>query len=171
LTTPLGRVDEAIFRLYGLDNDSAQTIRDTLFSSALYPRQGRDALDGTRRSDRQVFRGELSDLLAPYFEVCGERLHVEEPRQQPDPWREAWAFLTLSRFPDAAEVDSPVLRQAMAEANRGAASRVFIRLPEGRGLLLGLLNQRRWWTITRARLCGQAILRQHLDAFGLTEAT
>jgi len=171
LTTPLDRVDEAIFRLYGLDGDAAQTIRDTLFSSAIYRRQGRDALAATRRSDRQVFRDELSDLLAPYFEVCGERLHVQEPRQQPDLWREAWAFVVLSRFPDAVEFDLPLLRKAMDEANRGGASRIFVRLPEGRGLLLGLLNQRRWWTITRARLCGQAILREHLDALGLSEAT
>ena len=36
------------------------------------------------------------------------------------------------------------------------------------GMILGLLNQRRWWTITRARLCAQHIIRDHIDAFGLT---
>ena len=34
-------------------------------------------------------------------------------------------------------------------------------------LLLGLLNQRRWWTVTRACLCSQHIIREHLGAFGL----
>ena len=33
----------------------------------------------------------------------------------------------------------------------------------------GLLNQRRWWTVTRARLCAQHIIREHLGAFGLPE--
>jgi hypothetical protein len=57
----------------------------------------------------------------------------------------------------------------MAEADRRSASRILVRAPGRKGLLLGLLNQRRWWTRTRARLCGQYILRNHLDAFDLPE--
>jgi hypothetical protein len=38
-----------------------------------------------------------------------------------------------------------------------------------RGLLIGLLNQRRWWTVTRARLCAQHIIRERLGACGLAE--
>ena len=36
-------------------------------------------------------------------------------------------------------------------------------------LLLGLLNQRRWWTVTRARLCAQHIIRERLGECGLAE--
>jgi len=32
-----------------------------------------------------------------------------------------------------------------------------------------LLNQRRWWTATRARLCAQHIIREGLGACGLRE--
>ena len=55
----------------------------------------------------------------------------------------------------------------MQEANRTSASRIVVNAPGGKGLLLGLLNQKRWWTISRARLCGQHLLREHLGVFGL----
>lgn len=58
----------------------------------------------------------------------------------------------------------------MHKANETGASRIIVKLPDERGLLLGLLNQQRWWTITRARLCGTHLLRQYLDVFGLSNA-
>jgi hypothetical protein len=57
-----------------------------------------------------------------------------------------------------------LIRRLMEEANKAAASRVVMRVPEG-GLLLGVLNQRRFWTESRARLCGVYLMRHHLDAF------
>lgn len=162
-------IDSFLFRLYGLDDEAAQTVRDTLFSAMSYRRQGSAALDRTTQPDREPFRQELCDLLAPYFHVCGEQVFVEETRDQPDQWEQPWFFLALSRAPESVAVSPSLLRKAMQEANERSASRIFVRLPGKRGLLLGLLNERRWWTITRARLCGQAILRQHLDAFGLPE--
>lgn len=165
---PWKDIDELLFDLYGLDDDDAQVIRDTLFSAAAYRRRGRPALERTGRQHRDPFRLALQDILQPYFEVCGEKAIVEEPADQPDTWEQPWFFLAISRAGDLPQIDSALLREAMAEANRLSASRVLVRAPEQRGLLLGLLNQRRWWTLTRARLCGQHILRHHLDAFGLT---
>ena len=165
---PWSEIDSFLFRLYGLDEDAAQTVHDTLFAAAAYRRQGRAALERTVREHREPFCAELSDLLEPYFDVCGEKVHIEEPRNQPDTWEQPWFFLAVSRAGKPVPVDASLLRQAMEEANRSSASRIIVRAPGGRGLLLGLLNQRRWWTITRARLCGQHIVRHHLDAFGLT---
>lgn len=57
----------------------------------------------------------------------------------------------------------------MEAANQGGCSRIIVHAPGKRGLLLGLLNQNRWWTITRARLCAQHIIRERLSSFGLPE--
>jgi hypothetical protein len=57
----------------------------------------------------------------------------------------------------------------MEVANKRGTSRIIVHASGKRGLLLGLLNQRRWWTHTRARLCAQHIVREHLGAFGLPE--
>jgi hypothetical protein len=165
---PWEEIDSLLFRLYGLDEDAAQTVRDTLFAAAAYRRQGHAALERTVRQHREPFRSELVDLLEPYFEVCGERILVEQPPGQPDVWEQPWLFLAISRAGQPVPVDVELLRAAMEQANKTAASRIIVRAPGGSGLLLGLLNQRRWWTISRARLCGQHIIRHHLEAFGLT---
>ncbi|HEX9733826.1 MAG TPA: N-6 DNA methylase [Thermoanaerobaculia bacterium] len=162
-------IDSFLFRLYGLGDDAAQIARDTLFSAAAYRKEGRAALERTTRQAREPFRAELIDALEPYFDVCGEKVLVEEPRGQPDTWEQPWFFLAISRAKEPVPVDAGLLREAMKEANKRSASRIIVRAPDRRGLLIGLLNQRRWWTITRARLCGQHIVRHHLEAFGLTQ--
>jgi hypothetical protein len=164
---PWKEIDALLFDLYGLDEEDGQVIRDTLFSAVSYRRQGRAALEPTSRQHREPFRQELQEILQPFFEVCGEAVSVEEPPRQPAVWEQPWAFLDLSCDGESVGVDTTLLRRAMEEANRLSASRVLVRAPGQRGLLLGLLNQRRWWTVTRARLCGQHILRNHLEAFGL----
>jgi len=165
---PWEEIDHFLFRLYGLDEDAAQIVLDTLFSATAYRRHGRAALERTAHQHREPFRTELLDMLEPYFDVCGEKILIEEARDQPDSWEQPWLFLAISRATEPVPVNAHLLRTAMEEANRRSASRILVKVPGGRGLLLGLLNQRRWWTISRARLCGQHILRHHLEAFGLT---
>ncbi len=166
---PWREIDAFLFRLYGLEEDAMQVAEDTLFASASYRRAGRAALERTTRQHRGPFRTELQDALEPYFDVCGEEVLVEEPPDQPDTWKQPWFFLAISRANEPVPVNVALLRKAMTEANRQSASRIIIKAPRRRGLLLGLLNERRWWTITRARLCGQHIVRHHLDGFGLTQ--
>jgi hypothetical protein len=165
---PWGEIDSFLFDLYGLDEDARQVARDTLFSVAAYRRQGRAALQQTMRAHRKAFCSQLAEILEPYFSVCGERVFIEDqPYGHQGAWGQPWRFIAISRADDPVSVGANLLLVAMEEANRSSASRIIVRAPSGAGLLLGLLNQQRWWTISRARLCGQHILRQHLDAFGL----
>lgn len=164
---PWDEIDSFLSRLYGLDEDTMQTVRDTLFSAASYRREGKAALERTMRQHREPFWSELADVLGPFFEVCSEKIVVAELPDQPDAWRQPWFFLTLSCAEKPATVDPGLLRQAMEAANKWSSSRIIVRMPAKRGLLIGLLNQRRWWTLTRARLCGQHIIQNHLEAFGL----
>jgi len=173
---PWSQIDSLLFRLYGLDDDAVQVAKDTLFAAASYRRAGRDALKTTMRdtSDKQdprvVFITELRESLEPYFDVCGEHVAVRDDALQPDKWAGPWFFLTISREADTVPVNVSLLRRAMEIANQRGTSRIIVKAPGRRGLLLGLLNQRRWWTKTRARLCSQHIIRECLDAFGLPES-
>ncbi len=168
---PWDEIDAFLFRLYKLDNDDAQVIRDTLFAAAAYRRKGRAALERTTRQHREPFHDELQEMLEPYFDVCGEEVCISDAPDQPDGWEQPWFFLVVSRVGKRSKINPALLRQAMEEANKRSASRIIVRVPENGGLLLGLLNQRRWWTVTRAQLCAQYIIRYHLDAFGLAETT
>jgi hypothetical protein len=167
LVKPWDDIDSFIFHLYGLDDDAVQVAKDTLFSAASYRRAGKAALDRTMPETRADFLQTLREELNPYFDVCGESVEVLEPEKQPGEWREPWFFLTVSRKSTEVPFNPSLLREAMKVANQRGSSRIIVQTPGKRGLLLGLLNQRRWWTKTRARLCAQHIIRQHLAAFGL----
>ena len=168
-TKPWQEIDALLFRLYGLDDDAVQVAKDTLFAATSYRKVGRAALSRTGRDSRAGFIAQLRESLEPYFDVCGEHVAVREATFQPDNWEEPWFFLAVSREADTVPVNASLLREAMALANERGTSRIIVNAPRGRGLLIGLLNQRRWWTATRARLCSQNIVRQHLGSFGLPE--
>ncbi|MEY2488161.1 MAG: hypothetical protein QOC70_103 [Verrucomicrobiota bacterium] len=166
---PLDELDELLFGLYGLDADAVQVAKDTLFSAASYRKVGRAALNRTTRETRTGFVQALYESLEPYFSVCGEHVAVREPGFQPDTWRQPWFFLAVSREEETVPVNPSLLRIAMEVANRRGCSRLIVHAPNKQGLLLGLLNERRWWTATRARLCAQHIIRERIGAFGLPE--
>jgi hypothetical protein len=166
---PMAELDSLVFRLYGLDDDAVQIAKDTLFAAAPYRKVGRAALERTTRDTRIDFLNSLRDALEPYFDVCGEHVGVHEAEFQPDTWREPWFFLAVSREADSVSVNPSLMRKAMDAANQRGCSRIIVHAPRQRGLLLGLLNQRRWWTVTRARLCAQHIIRERLGECGLAE--
>jgi hypothetical protein len=168
---PWPEIDSLLFRLYGLDDDAVQVAEDTIFAAASYRKAGQAALERTTAKSRVDFIAELRESLELYFDVCGEHAAVRKVAHQPDEWNEPWFFLAVSREADTVPVNPSLLRNAMKIANERGTSRVLVKASGCRGLLLGLLNQRRWWTGTRARLCGQHIIREYLGAFGLPEST
>lgn len=166
---PWREINEFIFHLYGLDADAVQVAEDTLFAAASYRKAGKAALNRTTRNTRAGFVQSLRDELEPYFDVCGEHAAVREADFQPDTWSEPWFFLAVSRESDVVPINPSLMRKAMEAANQRGCSRIIVNAPGKRGLLIGLLNQRRWWTVTRARLCAQHIMRERLGACGLPE--
>ena len=169
VTKPWDDIDSFIFRLYGLDDDAERVAKDTLFAAASYRKAGKASLDRTIKKTRGDFVGTLREELDPYFDACGEHAVVTEAEFQPDTWREPWFFLAISRGGDTVPVNPSLLRRAMEVANNRGTSRIIVHAPGQRGLLLGLLNQRRWWTATRAHLCSQHIILKHLGALGLPQ--
>jgi len=166
---PWCELNEFIFKLYGLDPYAVQVAEDTLFSAASYRKAGRSAFECTTRDTRADFVTTLRESLEPYFDVCGEHVAVREATPQSDTWREPWFFLSVSREAETVTVNPNLMRKAMKAANQRGCSRIIVHAPRRSGLLVGLLNQRRWWTITRARLCSQHIVRERLGACGLPE--
>ncbi len=169
VVAPQRAINDFLFRLYGLNPAAVQVAEDTIFSAASYRKAGKAALDRTTRDTREPFITALREVLEPYFEVCGEHAAVSEGNFQPDTWREPWFFVSVSRQTAAVSINPALIRKAMEAANQRGCSRIIVHAPGRRGLLIGLLNQRRWWTLTRAQICARYIIREHLAAFGLTE--
>ncbi|MDF0492750.1 HsdM family class I SAM-dependent methyltransferase [Bradyrhizobium yuanmingense] len=159
------KIDHLIFALYGLSEHDVVVVRDTIKFGAPY-RSSRDpAALPPDRSDCERFCRYLQDMLQPFVGSTGARLHVEVLDAPAGTWMPSWRFVTLGAEGVASNVSSTLVSKVMREANRTAASRVIMVLPQHRGLLVGLLNQRRFWSKSRARLCGLHIVRQHLGAF------
>ena len=166
---PRADLNDLMFRLCGLNPAAAQVAEDTIFSAASYRKAGKAALEQTTRETREPFLNTLRKELEPYFDVCGEHTAVTQAEFQPDSWREPWFFFTVSRETTSVPISPPLIRKAMEAANQRGCSRIIIHASGNRGLLMGILNQRRWWTVTRARLCAQHIIRERLGACGLAE--
>ena len=166
---PWEELDALVFQLYGMDTDSVQVARDTLYASAYYRRAGREAMELTDRNSRAGFRNVLADELSPYFEICGERVGIQEITTVSEAWEQPWFFLWISKQDETLRLPGSLLAKAMDLANQHGSSRILVRAPRKTGIVMGLLNQNRWWTATRARLCAQHIIREHIEAFGLAE--
>jgi len=166
---PRADLNKFIFRLYGLNPAAVQVAEDTLFSAAAYRKAGKASLERTTAETRKPFLDALRSELEPYFDVCAEHAAVAESTFQPTDWREPWVFFSVSREGYSIPVNSALMGKAMEAANQRGCSRIILHASGKRGLLVGLLNQRRWWTKTRARLCAQHIIRERLGSFGLPE--
>lgn len=166
---PWRKMNEFIFKLCGINPGAVQVAEDTLFAAASYRKAGKAALERTTSKTRPDFVNTLRQELEPYFDVCGEHAAVREAEFQPDTWREPWFFLAISRETVSVPIEPILMRKAMEAANQRGCSRIIVHAPRKCGLLLGLLNQQRWWTATRARLCAQHIIRERLGACGLAE--
>ena len=78
-------------------------------------------------------------------------LPYERPMFQPDTWREPWFFLSVSREAETVNVNSEPHAEGNGSGQPARLQPDHREAPKKSGVLLGLLNQRRWWTITRAR--------------------
>lgn len=161
---PWEKIDQFIFALYGLSAHDIDVVRDTVQFGSPYKSSRDPAALPPDRHDCKRFCQYLQDMLQPFVQSAIGELRIEALNAPADAWMPSWKFITLAPANATPGVSSTLVSKVMREANRTAASRVIMVLPK-QGLLVGLLNQRRFWSKSRARLCGLHIVRQHLGAF------
>ena len=164
---PWEELDDLIFDLYGLNAHDAATIRDTVRFGAPYRSSRLPAERPPQQADVEAFCQYLADMVQPFAKGLGEDLQSAEVGIRADAQLSPWRFIVLAPHRKPEEVPHHLFSNVMQVANRTAASRILLVLPHG-GLLIGLLNQLRFWSRSRARLCGLHIIRQHLSAFRRT---
>lgn len=156
-------LDAFVFRLFKLTKSEQQVVADTVTFNGPYRSVRDPAALPTPPDEAKSFAQALEVALQPFFKVAGQRVKAAVvPRVEGD-WEQPWRFVTLLLEGDAWAPSPTVISSLMAEATRSAASRVVMPFPEG-GLVIGLINKRRFWTRSRARLCALHIAREHLAA-------
>ncbi len=162
---PWEAINDFIFDLYGLDEYDRQVVKDTLKVAEPFKEARYLANAAPTEYDRNAFYAELQRLLNPSFKVTNETVSIYEIEiaTQKSPWR----FFSVCSPSTSASLTQTAQKKLISEiteeANKTGCSRVIVH-EEGR-LLVGIIGQYRYWTLSRARLCAQDILRCHLDVF------
>jgi hypothetical protein len=164
---PWKAINDFIYDLYGLDEYDRQVVKDTLEVAAPFKEARDRANSAPAKNDRNAFYAELQRLLAPSFDVTHETVSIDEVEIAGQDILSPWHFFAVSSpFTSASLTQAAqkrLLSQIIRDANRTGCSRAVVH-EKGR-LLVGIIGQYRYWTLSRARLCALDILRHHLDAF------
>ena len=159
--TVLKAVDAFVCRLFGLTKAEQQVVEDTVNFNGPYRSVRERAALQTPPDEAKEFARTLEKCIQPFFKVAAQKVKAAVLPRVAGDWRQPWCFVTLLLEDDEWTPAPMLIASVMAEATRSAASRVITQLPEG-GLIIGLINKRRFWTRSRARLCALHIAREHL---------
>ena len=162
---PWDEIDDLIFAIYGLDEHDKTVIGDTVKFSGPYRSVRERAERPISVEDSTAFCQYLEEMLQPLFRLTRQLVTVQQVDQDPTWGFQAWRFVTVAMSKQPSTNWKSLVGKLAAEANKTGASRVVVRIPQGGGLLMGILNQRRFWTRSRAWLCSLHIEQNHLDAF------
>lgn len=157
-------LDAFIGSLFGLTKAEQQVVADTVKFNGPYAVVREQAMRSVPADEAATFVRTLETSIQPFFKSVGQKVKAAlVPRLEGD-WRQPWAFVTLLFEGDTWKPSSTLISSLIGEASASAASRLVMPLPEG-GLIIGLLNKRRFWTRSRARLCALHIAENHLGCF------
>lgn len=164
---PWQEINDFIFDLYGLDKYDRQVVKDTLEIAPPYKEARERANNPPTKPEREAFYAELQRLLNPSFAVTNETVTVGEVVAEQFDLLTPLYFFAISASGSSPTL-SPVTRsrliaQIAKAATETGCSRVIVH--EDGALLVGIIGQYRYWTLSRARLCAMDIQRNHLDVF------
>jgi hypothetical protein len=156
-------VDRFVCRLCHIPAADAEVIRDTVELAAPYQATRDLAMAAPSARELLVFATKLEATLQPFFKVAKQQVRVGVVPQTNGDWNPPWRFVTIMLDADTFAPTPAFIAKLMRVASEKSASRVVMSVPDG-GVVMGLLNQRRFWTRSRARLCALHIAREHLAA-------
>jgi methylase of polypeptide subunit release factors len=154
-------VDRFVCRIFNISAADAEVIRDTIEVTAPYQATRNLAMSVPHDPELVAFSTKLETTLQPFFKVVKQQVRVGiVPKMERD-WNPPWRFVTVMLDGDTFELTPAFIAKLMRVVSETSASRVVMAVPDG-GIVLGLLNQCRFWTRSRARLCALHIAREHL---------
>lgn len=157
-------IDRFAGELYGLGKAELEVVCDTLEVGQAYRESsGSRACAPPTLAECAAFVVRLRGLLAPLLDTEPDRLPVAlwYPTGTVESER-TFSAVVVGRAPDALD-ERVYFNHVLPLADETAAAQVFVSL-DGGGLMVGIRNQYRYWTGTRARLLAAEVARAHLGA-------
>ena len=163
--TVFPEIDTFFGSLYGLNALDIEVIEDTLRVCLPYHKSRERACEHPGNPDRRAFCQKLESLLSPFFKVVGKRPEVTPAKLNESLDSQApFSMLTIGvRGQQGLAPSDSVTNRVLHLASETGATRIIQE--QERGLVIGILNQYRYWTLSRARLLAAEILRRHTAVF------
>jgi len=161
-------IDAFFARLYGLDNRDLQVIRDTLAVALPYESSRVRACRPPTESERKIFVSTLDKALSPFVAAERGKLRVERLKlpattdKPTSPFDVIMLRANGELHTDIGALSDGLLDQVIEMADKTGATQIVVQ--DEPGLIVGVYNQYRYWTPSRARLLSADIIRSYLDA-------
>ena len=158
-------IDAFFARLYGLQDHDLQVIQDTLSVAMPYETARARACKPPTEQEKRAFVAAVKKPLAPLVpshtgKLMVERIKVSISGNHLSSPFEMLLFAANGKSPVGAIADG-VLEKIIQIAHKTGATQIVI--PESGSLVVGIYNQYRYWTLSRARLLAGDVMRYHLD--------
>ena len=153
-------IDEVIASLYGLDKRDVEVISDTLEVRNPHDELGRRGSAGVSKPEEVRFLKRLEKLLKPFARRIDAELVVKKAGLSES---SSYRFIEITDATFDRKVDDSIDAPTLELATKTGASRIIQR--SDHRLFVGILNQYRYWTPSRARLLAADILREYFTVF------
>lgn len=152
--------------LYGLDKLDLEVIKDTLRVELPFRDARTRACSDPTSVERETFRRRLECVIRPFFKVLGKEPHVVVWKPDDDFLRQKSPFGIVLIGERGKKIVGPddFFQDLILQLATDTGTTRIIQHVEG-GILVGILNQYRYWTPSRARLLGAEIVREHIYLF------
>jgi hypothetical protein len=164
--TVFPEIDSFFGQLFDFDARDMQVIRDTVETAMPFQKSRQRACNPPKPVDLKRFCAELEELLLPFFIITNEEPEItlqastNSSANLPDPF----LFIRINIKGKALkDTDQSLQSLFLKLAEESGSTRVIQE--QANGLLIGVFNQYRYWTPSRARLLAAEIARAHLDVF------
>ena len=152
-------IDKFFVRTFDLDDRDAEVISDTLTVRNPHDELGKRGSEPASLPEAQRFIKRIRELLRPF----AKRIDVSLEVKFVDATDAVFPFVEIVDRASELSSSSVISESTLELASKTGASRI-IHFDNGR-LLIGLLNQYRYWTPSRARLLAADVLREYFSAF------
>ena len=154
-------IDAFFARLYKLTTRDVQVVEDTLAVRDPHDETGIRGSTAPNSQEVSHFCSELISALRPFAKKAGFEIKVDEFSGQSE--KDAFRFLRVSAIEMTNQSVHDVQKMILGLAEQTGASLIIQEQDDD--LQIGILNQYRYWTKSRARLLAADILRDHFSIF------
>ena len=162
-TRVFDKIDRFFSRLYGLDEIDLEVIRDTLTTALPYEQSRARASKPPTKDEQERFRGRLESLLQPFFSALNKQPTVTWEQIRPTVGAPFSSMIIAGNGRLPQPPHHFFQDQVLPLANDTGATRIILDVDGG--LIIGMINQYRYWTLSRARLLAAEILSRHMAVF------